>query len=94
MTQDEYTDGDPDVRQRFSGQITGFSQKHERDSLSVKDNGRNVNCKHYLACLDTAALAAARDLGCENCRFRKDKTYKMTIQDFMGLIRLYYEISV
>jgi hypothetical protein len=93
MTQGKYTDGASDVRQRFSGQITGFPQKHEHESLSVEDNGRNINCKNYLACLETAALANARDLGCENCQLRNDKSYKMTIQDFMGLIRLYYEIS-
>jgi hypothetical protein len=93
MTQGEYTDGDSDVRRRFWGEIKGYSQKHERDSASASDHVRNINCKHYLACLDTAALANARDLGCENCSSRMDNTYKMTIPDFMGLIRLYYEIT-
>ena len=64
----------------------------KRNSLCGKENFRNVNCKHYLTCLDTAALANARDLGCENCRFRMDNTYKMTTPDFMGLMRLYYEL--
>ena len=80
------------VKEPKCGQIISLPQKYERDSLYVKENVRNVNCKHYLACLDTAALANASDLGCENCQFRTDKTYKMTAQDFMGLIRLYYEI--
>jgi hypothetical protein len=73
------------------GQIISFPQKHERNSLCVNKSGRNVNCKHYLACLHTAALANARDLGCKNCSFRIDDTYKMTIRDFTGLMRLYYD---
>jgi len=74
------------------GQIISFPQKHERNSLYVKENVCNINCKHYLTCLDTAALANARDLGCENCSFRMDNTYKMTIRDFTGLMRLYYKV--
>lgn len=93
MTQGEYTDGASNVRRRFCGQITSFPQKHERNSPCVQENLRNVNCKHYLACLNAAAVANARDLDCENCRFRMDNSYKMTIWDFMGLMRLYYEIT-
>ena len=67
-------------------------KKPKRSSLCGKENVRNVNCKHYLTCLHTAALANARDLGCENCSFRMDNTYKMTIRDFTGLMGLYYEV--
>jgi hypothetical protein len=96
MKMDAYTDRDFEMRWRFFEQTISFwqqrKQKDARDSLGVKENVRNVNCKHYLTCLDTAALANARDLGCENCRFRMDNTYKMTIRDFTGLMQLYYEV--
>jgi len=93
MRQGEYTDGGFNVHRRFWGRTKGYSPKHERDLPSVEDQVRNVDCKHYLACLEAAALANARDLGCKNCPSQMDNTYKMTIQDFIGLMRLYYEIS-
>jgi hypothetical protein len=92
MIQGEYTHGDSNVRRCFLGQVISFPQKHERNSLCAKENVRNVNCKHYLTCLDAAALVNTRNLGCENCRFRTDNTYKMTVRDFKGLMRLYCEI--
>ena len=92
MIRGEYTDRDSNVRRRFWGRVISFPQRHERNSLCVKEIVRNVNCKHYVTCLGAAALANAGDLGCGNCRFQVDNTYKMTMRDFKGLMRLYYEI--
>ena len=92
MIRGEYTDRNFNVRQRFWGRVISFPQKHDSSSLCVKENVRNVNCKHYLTCLDAAALVNAGDLGCGNCRFQTDNTYKMTVRDFKGLMRLYHVI--
>ena len=92
MIRSEYTDRNSNVRRRFWGRVISFPQRHERNSLCVKENVRNVNCKHYVTCLGAAALVNAGDLGCGNCRFRIDNTYKMTMRDFKGLMRLYCEM--
>jgi len=53
---------------------------------------RNINCKFYLECLDTAAKANDRELECDNCMFRSDNTYKMNNADYSGLLKLYFTI--
>lgn len=92
MIQGEYTDEGSNARRCFLRRAITFPQRRQCNSLCGKANVRNINCKHYLTCLDAAALVNARDLGCENCGFRTDNTYKMTIRDFKGLMRLYCEI--
>jgi len=50
---------------------------------------RNIDCRHYSACLRSAALKDLRDLPCESCQFEKDDTYRMTPQDVHGLVKLW-----
>lgn len=49
---------------------------------------RNINCRHYSACLGSAAVRDLRDLPCESCQFIDDNTYRMTPQDVHGLVKL------
>jgi hypothetical protein len=98
MNKAKCTDGHSGMRFRFSDQFTTTlwqesKRKDEAYSLPEEENLRNVNCRHYEACLNTAALANVRDLGCEDCLFKTDNTYKMTEGDFDGLLRLYRAIK-
>jgi hypothetical protein len=98
MNEAKSTDGDSGLRFRFADQtiITLWQkskQKDEGHSLCENENLRNFNCRHYEACLDTAARTNARDLGCEHCLFKTDITYKMTEGDLEGLLRLYRAIK-
>jgi hypothetical protein len=56
------------------------------------DRRRNLDCRYYEGCLDKAAKANARDIECETCEFKNDKTYTMTQKDYVGLLSLYYTI--
>ncbi len=73
-------------------QIVDLSQTHEITQLSNEPIKRNINCQHYSNCLETAARANEKDLGCQKCLFRHDNSYKMNDVDYSSLIKLYYTI--
>ena len=73
-------------------QIVDPSQTDETTQFSNEPIKRNINCKHYTNCLETAARANEKDLGCEKCLFRHDNSYKMNDVDYSSLIKLYYTI--
>jgi len=98
MNKAKCTDGDSDTRFRFADQAIIMlwqksKQKAEGGSLCEAENLRNVDCRHYEACIDTAARENAKDLGCQHCLFKADKSYKMTVRDLGGLLRLYRAIK-
>ena len=75
-----------------SNQIVDPSQTDEATQFSNEPIKRNINCKHYTNCLETAARANEKALGCEKCLFRHDNSYKMNDVDYSSLIKLYYTI--
>ena len=72
--------------------IAGHLSLEKTKRLKEDQIVRNINCKFYIECLDTAAKANDRELECEKCMFRSDNTYKMNNADFSGLLRLYFTI--
>jgi hypothetical protein len=72
--------------------IADITQTDEAKHFSDEPVTRNINCKHYSTCLETAARANDKELGCANCLFRHDNSYRMNDVDFSNLIKLYYTI--
>jgi hypothetical protein len=72
--------------------IVGACVAEKTERLSEYQIRRNINCKFYIECLDTAAKANAKELECTRCLFRSDKSYKMNNADYSGLLELYLTI--
>ena len=72
--------------------IVGSLSAKKTERLREDQIVRNINCKFYLECLDTAAKANDRELECDKCMFRSDNTYKMNNADYSGLLKLYFAI--
>ena len=75
-----------------NNQIPESLRAEKIEQASEDQIKRNINCRHYINCLDKAAKANDRELECEKCMFRHDNSYKMDNADYSGLLKLYHRI--